>query len=158
MQVWNTSGGGLVAEFNVWDNRRHTLPPCKRALHSVTTMSVNEAETTLYTGNSLGYIQVHTLLYYIMFLCIIMYFNSVYLQLWDISNYCLHNTCDEATPTVNKTPPPLKLTWRAHLLSVVSIDTAEESGVVVTASTDCTVRLWTQKGCYIGMETWDMES
>lgn len=81
----------------------------------------------------------------------------MYIQLWDISTYCLHKGCDETTPTINKTPPPLKLAWRAHTLSIVTIDTAEECGVVVTASTDCTVRLWTMKGCYIGMETWNHE-
>ena len=58
VQFWNTSGGGLVGEFNVWDTRRHTLPPAERSLHSVTSMHVNETETTLYTGNSLGYLQV----------------------------------------------------------------------------------------------------
>ena len=58
VQFWNTTGGGLVGEFNVWDTRRHTLPPAKRGLHSVTAMHGNETETVLYTGNSLGYIQV----------------------------------------------------------------------------------------------------
>ena len=76
--------------------------------------------------------------------------------MWDISDYCQsHGSCSssgQTTPTVNKTPPPLKLSWRSHLLSIVSIDTAEEMGVVITASTDCTVRLWSVKGLYIGME------
>lgn len=58
VQFWNTSGGGLVGEFNVWDTRRHTLHHTKRSLHSVTAMHVNETETVLYTGNSLGYLQV----------------------------------------------------------------------------------------------------
>lgn len=90
-----------------------------------------------------------------------MYYPVLYipiLQLWDISNYCLHKSSSETTPTIEKTPPPLKLAWRSHLSSIVSIDTAEEVGVVVTASTDCTVRLWTVKGCYIGMETRKHES
>ena len=58
VQVWNTSGGGLVGEFNIWDNRRHSLSSCERGLHSVTAMHVNETETVLFTGNSLGYLQV----------------------------------------------------------------------------------------------------
>jgi hypothetical protein len=127
VQAWNTSGGGLVGEFNVWDTRRHTLPKAERQLHSVTAMHGNETETVLLTGNSLGY-----------------------LQLWDISSYCLDKGCEEDTPTVDKTPPPLKLAWRSHISSIVSIDTAEEVGVIVTASTDCTVRLWTTRGRYIG--------
>jgi WD40 repeat protein len=127
VQFWNTTGGGLVGEYNVWDTRRHSLPLAERGLHSVTALHVNETETVLYTGNSLGYIQV-----------------------WDICDYCLDSGCRETTPTVKKTTPPLKLAWRSHLLSIVSIDTAEEGGVVITASTDCTVRLWTLKGFYIG--------
>ena len=61
IQVWNTSGGGLVGEFNIWDNRRHTVTMTTRSLHSVTAMNVNETETILYTGNSLGYIQVNSI-------------------------------------------------------------------------------------------------
>ena len=74
VQFWNTSGGGLVGEFNVWDTRRHTLPQAERSLHSVTTMHVNETETTLYTGNSLGYLQVHVHMYlYIPVTCMCLY-------------------------------------------------------------------------------------
>ena len=40
--------------------------------------------------------------------------------------------------------------WRAHVRSIVSIDLAEDKGLVITASTDCCVRLWTMRGRYIG--------
>lgn len=50
------------------------------------------------------------------------------------------------------TPPPLMVAWRAHLRSIVSIDLAEDKGLVITASTDCCVRLWTMQGRYIGEE------
>lgn len=54
-----------MGEFNIWDTRRHVLHHTKRSLHSVTALHVNEMETVLYTGNSLGYLQVcpHTALY-----------------------------------------------------------------------------------------------
>ena len=65
VHMWNTSGGGLMGEFNVWDNRRHSPPEAERSLHSVTTMHVNGTETVLYTGNSLGYIQVLAVFVYI---------------------------------------------------------------------------------------------
>ena len=42
--------------------------------------------------------------------------------------------------------------WQAHLRSIVSIDLAEDKGLVFTASTDCCVRLWTMQGRYIGEE------
>lgn len=80
----------------------------------------------------------------------------VHPQLWDIADYCLHKSCSETTPTVVMTPPPLKLAWRSHVSSIVTIDVAEETNVIVTASTDCTVCLWSHKGHYIGMETWRM--
>ena len=91
---------------------------------------------------------------YIVYLvhCIVLY-SAPYTQLWDISDYCLNKHCAKTTPTIITTPPPLKLAWRSHLSSIVSIDVAEEANVVVTASTDCCVRLWSHKGCYIGMGT-----
>ena len=79
-------------------------------------------------------------------------------QLWDIADYCLPWGCSETTPTVVMTPPPLKLSWRSHVSSIVTVDVAEETNVIVTASTDCTVRLWSHKGRYIGMETLRMET
>ena len=54
-------------------------------------------------------------------------------------------------PTPLNEAPPSVLCWRAHLTTVVSIDLAEDKGLIVTASTDCCVRLWTMQGRYIGM-------
>ena len=59
IQFWSTGGGGLMGEFNIWDNQRHNIPEAKRCLHSVTALHANEDETVMYTGNSLGYMQVH---------------------------------------------------------------------------------------------------
>ena len=67
-------------------------------------------------------------------------------QLWDISDYCVH----VMGPKPVTRPPPLLLAWRAHLSSIVSINLAESKGLVVTASTDCCVRVWTMQGRYIG--------
>ena len=39
--------------------------------------------------------------------------------------------------------PPDVLCWRAHITTVVSIDLAEDKALIITASTDCCVRLWT---------------
>ena len=43
-------------------------------------------------------------------------------------------------------------TWRAHVSEVVSIEHIpyDDGGLVLTASADCTARLWTITGNYIG--------
>ena len=40
--------------------------------------------------------------------------------------------------------------WKGHFASVVSIDIVEEKNLIITASTDCCVSLWTTEGRYIG--------
>lgn len=67
-------------------------------------------------------------------------------QIWDISGYCE----SVVGPTPVTEPPPGVLCWRAHRRSVVSIDLAEDKALIVTASTDCCVSLWTMEGRYIG--------
>ena len=47
-------------------------------------------------------------------------------------------------------PPLLINAWKGHFASVVSIDLAEDKELIVTASTDRCVCLWTIKGRYIG--------
>ncbi len=42
----------------MWDNKRHSVPEVERLLHTVTALRVNTQHTLLYTGNSVGYIQV----------------------------------------------------------------------------------------------------
>ena len=49
-----------------------------------------------------------------------------------------------------KESPPHSLAWRAHLNSIVSVDLAEDKGLIITASTDCCVRMFTLNGRYIG--------
>ena len=41
-------------------------------------------------------------------------------------------------------------TWKGHFASVVSIDIVEEKNLIISASTDCCVSLWTLEGRYIG--------
>ena len=48
--------------------------------------------------------------------------------------------------------PPLEKTWKGHFSSIVSIDLAEDKELIVTASTDRCVSLWTIDGRYIGKE------
>ncbi|KAI4884075.1 hypothetical protein NFI96_030672 [Prochilodus magdalenae] len=48
------------------------------------------------------------------------------------------------------TPPKLLSSWRCHLKGIVHLEYAERYSLVVTASLDCNVRLWTIAGRYIG--------
>ena len=98
-------------------------------------------------------------------------FRWFYFQVWDISCYCLNSSEHKTTPaallprklwsvnrrnsasrpgTIDTKPPPLVVTFRAHLKPVVSLDFVDSRQFIISASTDASVRLWTQTGRYIG--------
>ncbi|KAL2104306.1 hypothetical protein ACEWY4_001174 [Coilia grayii] len=52
--------------------------------------------------------------------------------------------------TVSLVPPPLLSSWRCHVKSIVSVEYVEHFHLIVTASLDCNVRLWTIAGGYVG--------
>lgn len=45
--------------------------------------------------------------------------------------------------------PPLELTFRAHMLPVLSISLAEDKSLIITTSADQCIRLWTISGRYL---------
>lgn len=124
VNMWNHHGGGLIGEFNIWDNSRHTIPEHTRCLESITAMQVDSKDSLLITGNSLGYI-----------------------QMWSISTYCVH-VPQSQRPI--QTSPENTIAWQAHSSSVVSIDLVEEKCLLITASTDRSICVWTLNGRYIG--------
>ncbi|PIK33316.1 putative WD repeat-containing protein on Y chromosome [Apostichopus japonicus] len=65
-----------------------------------------------------------------------------FVSVWDIESYCLEEPAEE--------PPTLIGSWRAHVKTVTSMNLVEEQSVMITSSDDCTVRLWTTEGHYIG--------
>ncbi len=69
----------------------------------------------------------------------------VLMQNWKVGEYCFK----EENPVV-KTPPPQGPAWKAHGSSIVSIDLAEAKKLIITASTDYCIRLWSMTGRYIG--------
>ncbi|XP_066558971.1 WD repeat-containing protein on Y chromosome [Amia ocellicauda] len=52
--------------------------------------------------------------------------------------------------SVSLTPPPLLSSWRCHLKAVTSLEYVDRFQLIVTASLDCNVRLWSIAGKYIG--------
>ena len=73
--------------------------------------------------------------------------------MWEIDDYCFKVPSSDKPI---KEAPPLGLTWRAHLNSIVSVDLAEDKGLIITASTDCCVRMFTVNGRYIGTCIWSV--
>ncbi|XP_050415483.1 WD repeat-containing protein on Y chromosome [Patella vulgata] len=120
IHFWNVfQGGKLMAQFS----------GSKLNGAMVSTMIVNQSNSKLYSGDSLGFIYV-----------------------WNIKNYCLIG--------LESQPPELLYSWRGHVEGVNGIDLVEEQNVLLTASSDCTVRLWTLEGHYIGTlgqpDSWDL--
>ncbi|EDV24388.1 uncharacterized protein TRIADDRAFT_63930 [Trichoplax adhaerens] len=71
---------------------------------------------------------------------------------WDIKTY--------ASGGKEYMPPDVLYSWRAHTQTITSMDLIEYQEAIATASTDCTLRLWTYEGKYIGtfgqQESWDI--
>ncbi|XP_074650451.1 cilia- and flagella-associated protein 337-like [Tubulanus polymorphus] len=75
-----------------------------------------------------------------------------FIYVWKIEGYATNG------PTIE--PPELLIMWRGHIDSVTALDLVEDHKMIITASLDCTVRLWTFDGDYIGTfgqpDPWDV--
>nr|XP_034971547.1 WD repeat-containing protein on Y chromosome-like isoform X2 [Zootoca vivipara] len=75
-----------------------------------------------------------------------------YVYVHDIKDYALQHPEQEAPKYVNH--------WRAHLNLVPSLEVIDEENILLSCSTDCTVRLWSLDGEYIGTfgqaEPWEI--
>ncbi|XP_030623629.1 WD repeat-containing protein on Y chromosome-like [Chanos chanos] len=149
IHAWSTlEQGGLLARF-IGVHRENM---------AVTSMSTDQREEVLLTGDSCGFI-----------------------TLWDIENYCycmhgvgkrppqpedrLHlaslipSHFDQMKPKpryaeiegwkIYLTPPPILGIWRCHQSNIVSVEYVECYRLILTASLDFNVRLWTLTGSYI---------
>ena len=83
-------------------------------------LATNKDNSNIYTGDSRGY-----------------------LRAWDIQEY------GKSKSKTNKQPVCL-LSIRCHLEAIVSIEFMKDKGLLLTASTDRRVRLWTAVGRFIG--------
>ena len=172
VRAWSVCGGGLLGYFSA-----------SQGVHdSVISMTTNYANTILVTGDTAGFVKVMTSasllnevqkkrFYYILvtFSWKRSYFGC---QVWDISCFCI-NASDQKIATalprtrlsmnrrnshrkgsIDTRPPPLVLTFRGHLKPIVSLEFVDSRQFIITASTDASVRLWTQTGRYIGNKTY----
>ncbi|XP_060102791.1 WD repeat-containing protein 64-like [Heteronotia binoei] len=76
-----------------------------------------------------------------------------YIYIWNISEYAAHGPEDK--------PPLLLQNWRAHDCTVTSVAFMNDYHLLLTSSLDCSVKLWSLEGEYIGMfgqkEPWNIE-
>ncbi|XP_075143470.1 cilia- and flagella-associated protein 337-like [Leptodactylus fuscus] len=66
-----------------------------------------------------------------------------YVYIWSISQYALGAPEEQ--------PPILLHCWRPHMSDITSVIPVEKHKVLVTSSQDCTVKLWTIQGEFIGI-------
>ncbi|KAM3837845.1 cilia- and flagella-associated protein 337-like [Vipera latastei] len=75
-----------------------------------------------------------------------------YVYVHDIQNYALQDTKEETPKYVNH--------WRAHLGLVLTLEIIDEDNILLSCSIDCTIRLWSLNGEYIGTfgqeEPWEI--
>ncbi|CAF0745072.1 unnamed protein product [Brachionus calyciflorus] len=92
-----------------------------------------------------------------------MIFDSKLCHLFAADNYgyIYHYNIDEyATYGPERHPPQLVRCWRAHTQNVTSLEYIETSKIVISTSSDCTIRVWKPDGRYIGTfgqdEVWNL--
>ncbi|XP_031555888.1 WD repeat-containing protein on Y chromosome-like [Actinia tenebrosa] len=119
---------------------------------SILALATDSSNNILLTGDSNGYISI-----------------------WDISNYCISRAESiiaqvwsttqrmSSMDDIAEAPPPRMISWQAHSGAVVSLEVVSRDGrtFVISASSDCTARLWTLKGDFVGMfgqkKMWDTD-
>ncbi|XP_067040016.1 cilia- and flagella-associated protein 337-like [Acropora muricata] len=142
VRAWSVIGGGLLGLFTATHGEHD----------SVVSLTTDHNNSILATGDTAGFVKV-----------------------WDISAYCL-NPDHQKTPgmpprklqlvkrgcTIDFKPPPLLVSFHAHLKSVVSLDFVDSFRLIISGSKDASVRLWTQMGKYVGTfgqrTLWDLET
>ncbi|KAK3594288.1 hypothetical protein CHS0354_017011 [Potamilus streckersoni] len=65
-----------------------------------------------------------------------------FICIWNVNGYCLKGPSTD--------PPEMLQSWRGHVKSISTVELMEEKNLIITASKDCTVRLWNKEGHYIG--------
>lgn len=153
VRAWCMFGGGLAGEFMASNNDRE----------SVLCMTSDENNERLMTGDTQGYIKIWS----IRDFCIKKGSDGSPVNTKD--RLVRNRSAGRRSASPNKSPPkvnfsenttrirticrkapPLILCLRAHLQPIVSIDYVPKHKLLITASTDCSVRLWSCNGQYVG--------
>ncbi|XP_076074046.1 WD repeat-containing protein on Y chromosome-like [Mytilus galloprovincialis] len=157
--------GGLIGQFNA----------SHKVGESVHTMSTDINNKLLFTADSCGYVKIWDITEY----CTRSVLSaSQRASRWNYLNetftyvrlmYCSEEppdslvTAEKRPPNIATRPPPsstlpkITLKWpflvnsfRAHTKIINKIEYVEEVKLLITASSDCAIRVWTLNGCYIG--------
>ncbi|XP_029193047.2 WD repeat-containing protein on Y chromosome-like isoform X1 [Acropora millepora] len=109
---------------------------------TVPALATDPSNEILVSGDSLGYITVYDISSY----CISRA-EAIVAQVWSTTQH-VGNSDDNP-----EGKPPQLSRWHAHQGTVVSVEylSLEQGALLLTASEDCTARLWTLEGQYIGM-------
>ena len=79
------------------------------------------------------------------------------MRVWNVLDYC-----SDGLVGAGQADPACSLTWRAHVERVTSLALLEDRRMVLTSAADCTVRLWTMAGEFVGTfgqpDVWDVNS
>uniref|UniRef100_A0A670IEC6 WD repeat-containing protein on Y chromosome n=1 Tax=Podarcis muralis TaxID=64176 RepID=A0A670IEC6_PODMU len=140
--AWTFGGkGGMLGKFRGGHGHAQDTVVCS--------MSTDDKNLVLFTGDSLGY-----------------------LKIWDIMNYCTprgeidpeSEISDENLPQglfnflrqehegwfTSLIPPVCLSSWRGHLKNVGSIKYVERFRAILTSSHDSTIKLWMLSGRHVG--------
>ncbi|KAL1504561.1 hypothetical protein AB1Y20_008347 [Prymnesium parvum] len=112
----------------------HTVAGACALSESLQHVCAEETNTFLFTGDSGGFVKV-----------------------WDISDLVEHSS---RVQPLSHAAIKLVFSWRAHLCAVVRLEYLKGVEALVSASADCTVRLWTISGEQVGVfgqsEPWQL--
>lgn len=161
IRAWCMFGAGLAGEFMASNNHRE----------SILCMTSDEKNERLITGDTQGYIKIWNISKY----CIGEDGNTSQGTFSRNTNRAQRLTSADKTPRhvtfsesskakskICRRAPPLVLCLRAHLQPIVSIDYVPKYRQIITASFDCSLRLWRCDGQYVGTfgqrSLWNVET
>nr|XP_039260589.1 WD repeat-containing protein 64-like [Styela clava] len=104
-----------------------SLVPMTKVVSPITTMCNDEYSNYLIVGDTKGYV-----------------------TMWDVSEF-LQKSNTGTSVQANTELVRQIISWRAHLMKIVSVVYGDEAGALITASTDGSVRIWyPQRAHYVG--------
>mmetsp|Transcript_37768 Transcript_37768/g.61203 ORF Transcript_37768/g.61203 Transcript_37768/m.61203 type:complete len:933 (-) Transcript_37768:1406-4204(-) len=114
---------GKMRIWNVRDARHvHSFHAGHAQGEPIISMSTDQSDSYIFTADAAGYVKV-----------------------WDVSHICERIAASDSPLLVELSH------WRAHMAAIVSVDYIDRSKMVLTASTDGTISMWTLQGAHVGV-------